>query len=134
MAREIVDEDMRVATLVTIARSWGVQDKVAAEEWVHSDNGLTEKQKKLALTYGERWRMGILAAAERRARLDQQAANERLEDMSDPDHADDFTARELLGEWEEPDTPEKRRERLRKRREAKLAERQQPATAAPAQE
>ncbi len=125
MAREIVNEDLRVGTLVTIARTWGVQDKIAAEEWVHSDNSLTEQQKKLALTYGERWRMGVLAAAERRARLDDNAAEQRMEDMSDPDNEDDFTVRELLGEWEEPTTPQKQQEMLRKRREAEAKLREQ---------
>lgn len=116
LAREIVAEDLRVGTLITIARSWGVQDKVAAEQWVHSDNGLTEDQKRKALTYGERWRMGILAAAERRARVDDKAAKQRIEDMSDPDHQEDFSMRELLGEWDEPATPETQRKRARQRR------------------
>ena len=118
MAREIVNEDQRIGTLVTIARTWGVLDKVAAEEWVHGTSTLTPKQKKLALTYGERWRQGILGAAERRAALDERAAEARLEDMSDPDLEDDFSVRELLGETDEVTTPETQRARMKARREA----------------
>ncbi len=121
MSREIVNEDTRIGTLVTIARSWGVQDKVAAEEWVNGTSTLTPKQKKLALTYGERWRRSILIAAEKRARTDEQAAQERLDDMSDPAFADDFTVRELLGTWDEPASPENQQLRLRELRKARAA-------------
>jgi hypothetical protein len=84
-ASKIVDHELRVHTQVVIARTWAVQDEAAAQEWVANEGRLTEKEKHRALTYGLLWRQGVLASMEKRAELDDAAAQARLDDWSDPD-------------------------------------------------
>jgi len=85
IAQRIVKNDLRVGTLIVVARSWGVQDERAAVDWANGQSGLTPKEKELAQSYGELWRGGVVAAMEKRAKLDEAAAKARLDDFADPD-------------------------------------------------
>ncbi len=96
VALRIVKDDLRIGTLIIIARTWGVQDERAAVDWVNNRSGLTEKEKELALTYGERWRQTVVTSVERRAKLDRPSAEARLEDMSDPDLEEEFSIQKAL--------------------------------------
>ncbi len=84
LAAKIVDDEIRVGTEVIIARTWHSQDEEAATKWVDEESGMTEKEKRRALTYGERWRSGVAGAMERAQEIDERAAQERLDDWSAP--------------------------------------------------
>jgi hypothetical protein len=85
LASKIVNDDFRASTEMIIARTWADRDEEAARQWVEEGADLTEKQKQRALYTADMRRRAILAAEEKTKKLDEDGAQERIDDMSDPD-------------------------------------------------
>ena len=84
LTEKIVEEDLRIATQVIIAKTWKVKDSAEAEAWIENESGMTPPEKDRAQAVTVRQRQGIVASLERAAGLTESAAKERLEDWSDP--------------------------------------------------